>query len=113
MNRTHTISRTIDLGYEQMLVLESRPQTRVRVLYGGIWLTEEGRREDVFAVEGDEVALHARGLTVVEGLAPAKVEVVEPAWPAFAAAARQLVRGGGQWLRQAMARPALRSRPAA
>ena len=38
-----TLTRTVDLGYEQMLLLESHPRTRIKVIYGGVWLTEEGR----------------------------------------------------------------------
>ncbi len=73
-----TLTRTVDLGYEQMLLLESRPRTRVKVIYGGIWLTEEGLAQDVFASSGDEVALKSRGLAVVEGLGYARVQVMEP-----------------------------------
>jgi hypothetical protein len=114
MNRTQTISRTIDLGYEQMLVLESRPHTRIRVLFGGIWLTEEGRCEDVFATEGEEVALNTHGLAVLEGLRPAKVEVLEPAgWPAAAGAFREFVSGLYAWVKAHVSRGALRSQTAA
>jgi hypothetical protein len=69
--------RTIDLGYEQMLLIEAHPQMRMRVLYGGIWLTEENRPDDRFLLSGDEVALKSRGLTIAEALAPSRVEVVD------------------------------------
>ena len=75
-----TLTRTVDLGYEQMLLLQSRPHTRIKVIYGGIWLTEEGRTDDVFAGDGEEVALKSRGLAVVEGLGYARVQVMEPAF---------------------------------
>jgi hypothetical protein len=71
-------SRTVDLGYDQLLVLESRRGTKVRVLYGSLWLTEEGTAQDVFAGSGDEVALKARGRAVIEGLGVARVQVIEP-----------------------------------
>jgi hypothetical protein len=71
-------ARTIDLGYDQLLVLQSRPGTRVRVLYGSMWLTEEGTAQDVFAGSGDEVALKARGRAVIEGMGVARVQVIEP-----------------------------------
>ena len=77
MNQVPTLTRTIDLGYEQMLLLESHPRTKIRVIYGGIWLTEEGLPQDVFASSGDEVALKSRGLAVVEGLGYARVQVLE------------------------------------
>lgn len=82
---TPTTTRTIDLGYEQLLVLESRPGVRVRVLYGNLWLTEEGRADDVFAASGAEVALKSRGRAVIEGLGMARVQLVEPAGRALLA----------------------------
>ena len=71
--------RTVDLGYDQMLLLESHPRMRVKVLFGGVWLTEEGMRQDVFASSGEEVALKSRGLAVVEGLGVARVQVLQEA----------------------------------
>jgi hypothetical protein len=94
-----TLVRTIDLGYEQMLLLESRPQTRVKVIYGGVWLTEEGLAQDVFAASGEEVALQSRGLAVVEGLGYARVQVMEaPAgWRAVGTAARRVFDSVEAW----------------
>jgi len=93
MDWGRTTVRTVDLGYEQMLLLEGRPCTKVKVIYGGIWLTEEGRSQDVFATTGDEVALKSRGLAVVEGLGYARVEVMEPMHAEFLRAAWGLVKG--------------------
>lgn len=92
MDWNSTVVRTVDLGYEQLLLLESRPRTRIKVVYGGIWLTEQNSPEDVFATSGEEVALKSRGLAVVEGLGYARVQVAEPpsGWGLAAA-----------WLRQA------------
>jgi hypothetical protein len=73
-----TTVRTVDLGYEQLLMLDGRPGTRVKVLYGGVWLTEEGSPQDVFAGSGEEVAVRSRGLSVIEGLGLARVQVIEP-----------------------------------
>jgi hypothetical protein len=72
-----TTTRTIDLGYEQLLTFVGRPGTRVRVLYGSMWLTEEGRPQDVFAGCGDEVTLRAHGLSVIEALGVARVQLIE------------------------------------
>lgn len=93
MDWSPTTVRTIDLGYEQMLLLEGQPRTRVKVVYGGIWLTEEGRSQDVFASSGDEVALKSRGLAVVEGLGYARVEVTEPMRTELLRALWNLVKG--------------------
>jgi hypothetical protein len=76
-----------------MLLLESRPQTSIRVIYGGIWLTEEGRPDDVFARGGDEVQLKSHGLAVVEGLGYARVQVMEPrvSWRGWLAAVERML----------------------
>lgn len=71
-------SRTVDLDYGQLLVLEGAPGTRVRVLYGELWLTEEGHAQDVFTGSGREVALHGRGRAVLEGLGRARVQLLSP-----------------------------------
>ena len=69
--------RTIDLGYEQMLVLDGGPERRVRVLFGGTWLTEEGLPEDSIMYAGDEVALRGDGKALLEGFVPSRVEILE------------------------------------
>jgi hypothetical protein len=91
MDWNSTVVRTVDLGYEQLLLLESRPRTRIKVIYGGIWLTEEHRPDDVFAGSGEEVALKSRGLAVVEGLGYARVQIAEPpsGWGLLAMLVRQ------------------------
>jgi hypothetical protein len=91
MDWNTTVVRTVDLGYEQLLLLESRPRTRIKVIYGGIWLTEEHRPEDVFAGSGEEVELKSRGLAVVEGLGYARVQIAEPpsGWSLVATLVRQ------------------------
>jgi hypothetical protein len=79
MDWAPTNTRTIDLGYEQLLTFVGRPGTRVRVLYGSMWLTEEGRDQDIFAACGDEVLLKTGGISVIEGLGAARVQLIEPA----------------------------------
>lgn len=101
MQWAQTNTRTIDLGYEQLLTFVGQPGTRVRVLYGAMWLTEEGRAQDIFASCGDEVTLGTGGRSVIEGLGAARVQVIEPR-------GRSLLRVVGNRLRSAWAR--LRSR---
>jgi len=86
MNWARTTTRTIDLGYEQLLTFVGRPGTRVRVLFGSMWLTEEGYEQDVFVCCGDEVLLKSGGLSVIEGLGAARVQVIEPAKRSLVAA---------------------------
>ena len=69
---------TIDLDHEQLLVLQDRSGTRVRVLSGGVWLTEEGKPDDRFAWCGEELLLNAHGRTVLEGIGQARIEVLQP-----------------------------------
>jgi hypothetical protein len=93
--------RTIDLGYEQMLTFESHPGARLRVLYGAVWLTEEGMPHDTIAGSGDEVALRARGSALLESLTPSCVEIVEHAsrapWRRLIDAAGAIARGVRRW----------------
>jgi hypothetical protein len=111
MNRNSpTTIRTVDLGYDQMLILEDRPGARVSVLFGGIWLTEEGSREDVFARGGEVVVLHSRKRALLEGIGPTRVEVAEPAaagtWRALASTATAATRRLARSLRGADPRQA-------
>lgn len=76
-----TTVRTVDLGHEQMLLLEGRPGTRVKVIFGGVWLTEYGRPDDVFAFSGEEVALRRRRRALLESLGASRIEVAEPGAP--------------------------------
>jgi hypothetical protein len=97
MDWAQTTTRTFDLGYEQLLTFLGRPGTRVRVLYGAMWLTEEGRTQDIFAGCGDEVTLRSGGLSVIEGLGVARVQVIDPGrrrWPGLIAK-----RLGNAWRR--------------
>ncbi len=69
--------RTVDLGYDQMLMIESHPRSRIKVVYGGVWLTEEGVLQDALLSNGDEVALKTRGTALLEGMGAARVMLLE------------------------------------
>jgi hypothetical protein len=79
MKATPETARTIDLGYEQMLVLDGGRGQQVRVIYGGAWLTEEGLPNDAILRAGEQVALRGRGKALLEGLAPSRVQILESA----------------------------------
>ena len=87
MERHNERVRTVDLGYEQMLMFDNGPGTRVRVLYGATWLTEAQVARDTFLGAGDEHLLRQDGTALIEGLAPSRVQILE------------LTRDG--WLRRA------------
>lgn len=69
--------RTIDLDHEQLLVLDDRRGTRARILFGGAWLTEEGKLDDCFARAGDELLLTQHGRAVIESIGHSRVELVQ------------------------------------
>lgn len=75
------IFRTVDLGYDQMLVIESQRGAVIRVVHGGVWLTEEGLSRDVFAQGGDELPIEGDGRALVQGLGYARVQFVESIRP--------------------------------
>jgi hypothetical protein len=74
------VVRTVDLGYEQLLVLESQRGAVIRVLHGGVWLTQEGLARDIFAERGAELPLDGDGRVVVEGLGAARVQLIDGAY---------------------------------
>jgi Protein of unknown function (DUF2917) len=77
---THHI-RTIDLSGEQLSVFVGRPGERVRVLFGAIWLTQEGESGDVILGAGTELPLQG-GRIVLEALEPARLQVLgQTCWP--------------------------------
>lgn len=109
MRPTAETVTTIDLGYEQLLVFDGGRQARLRVLYGATWLTEEGKPGDAFVGSGGEVALHG-GRTVVEGLAPTRLQLVESRsqrpWRRLGGRPRRLAHDLWQWLARLQLGPA-------
>lgn len=95
---TTPTTRTIDLGRDQLLVLQ-QGGGHLRVLQGAAWLTEEGRAVDAFLEAGADWPLQARR-TVVGAIATARLQVVGEAArrpPPLAAGWRRFVAA---WHRQ-------------
>jgi hypothetical protein len=67
--------RTIDLGYEQMMVFDGAQGERVRVLFGATWLTQEGECGDAVLRPGAELALHD-GRALIQALEPARLQIL-------------------------------------
>jgi hypothetical protein len=86
---------TIDLDHDQMLVLDNGRGQRVRVLFGGTWLTHEGDSADAFMHSGAEVRLPV-GRSVLQGLGRTRLQVVESTGARW--------RRGSAWLRHAWRR---------
>ncbi len=97
------LMQTIDLGYDQMLVLREQRGAKVRVLYGGIWLTEEGEPADRFLTGGEAAQVDRDGATVIEALAPTRLELLRPAaaptpgWSRTLQAAGRALRAALHW----------------
>ncbi len=75
----HAVAHTIDLDHEQLLILDDQPGSRVQVLFGGVWLTEENSLEDRFAGSGQWLTLEAGGRAIAESRGPTRLRVFEPA----------------------------------
>ncbi len=101
MKRESTVFRTLDLPGGTLVPFPSVPGERVRILYGRIWLTEEGSPRDAFLASGEEVSLATRGLAVIEALGPARIQLVEPIKVrlAIATAVKGIVQRLAAWLR--------------
>ncbi len=97
-------TRTIDLDHDQLLVIDDRPGTRLQVLFGGVWLTEESSLQDRFAGNGQWLALEARGRAIVESRGQTRLRLFDPAGVRDLPAWRTLGRwlgAGSRWLRTA------------
>jgi hypothetical protein len=94
--------RTIDLGDQQMLMLEDRAGARLQVLAGGIWLTEPDNWEDRFARSGEDVWLRSSGRVLVQAIGPSRLRLFDVVrrWP-------QALRSAWHRARHALLVPAL------
>jgi uncharacterized protein YjiS (DUF1127 family) len=74
----HTVTRAINLDHQETLVLEGRPGRRLRVLYGGAWLTAGNDQRQHFACAGEEVALRWLGRSTIESIGKSGIELTDP-----------------------------------
>ena len=70
--------RTIDVGPDELAALDAVAGARVRVERGSVWLTEEGRLQDLFIGAGREEVLRAGRRALIEGIERARVVVIPP-----------------------------------
>jgi hypothetical protein len=66
--------RTIDLGYDQLMIFDGGRDGRVRVLFGATWLTQEGESGDAVLRRDEELPLRD-GRTLIQALEPTRVQV--------------------------------------
>ena len=81
MRKAVSTFRTLDLPGGSLIPFTPMPGERVRILYGRVWLTEEGIARDAFLAGGEEVRLGSRGLAVIEALGPARIQLIEDVRP--------------------------------
>ncbi len=100
MKESSAIFRTLDLPGGSLVPFPSVPGERVRIVYGRVWLTEEGSPHDAFLASGEEVSLGTRGLAVIEALGPARIQLFEDARTAsrIASAITALLRRLRMWV---------------
>ena len=79
MSHEPTVFKTLNLSGGALVPFAAVPGERVRVLCGRVWLTEEGSPHDAFLGRGEEIALGARGIVVLEALGPARVQLIDQA----------------------------------
>lgn len=90
----HATARNLSLDHAQLLVIANRPGTRIKVLSGSVWMTQQGQPDDRIAAAGEELLVTQGGRTVIEGFGRARLQLVVPArrwaeWlPAWPAALR-------------------------
>jgi len=111
MKHESMVLKTLDLPRGSVVPFHSLPGERVRVLYGRIWLTEEGSLSDAVLAPGEEVALGTRGLAVIEALSPARIQLIESIGLAGVVlnAKRRLTRSLTAWWARQFAAPITRS----
>lgn len=114
MRESASVFRTLDLPGGSLIPFTSVPGERVRILYGRVWLTEEGSARDAFLASGEEVSLGSRGLAVIEALGPARIQLIEDVrGPSVATrAAASLYRRAAGALRRWSPRPTRTARGA-
>ena len=106
MRESASVLRTLDLPGGSLVPFTSVPGQRVRILYGHVWLTEEGNPHDAFLGSGEEVDRGGRGLAVIEALGPARVQLYQDI-------GRPSIRAPGFGAQRADVRPGARARPPA
>jgi hypothetical protein len=69
---------SFNLPRDGVVVLREATGARVVCVTGALWLTQEGREEDVVLAAGESLRVSNGGVTVVTGLRGSEVLVVQP-----------------------------------
>jgi hypothetical protein len=73
-----TATHTVDLGYEQLLILEGKPGTRVRVLFRGVLLGDNADSRGYVLHRDRDVAPRTEPESVTVVLGAARVAIDQP-----------------------------------
>ncbi len=68
----------VNLDHDQMLVLSDRRGSRVEVLFGGVWLTEERDPDDRFVEAGQSLRIKQRGRVIAEAIGRTGLHIIDP-----------------------------------
>jgi hypothetical protein len=80
--------KIVDLQRGDLYPIRTGTPASVRVLFGRIWITEPGRRDDLFAGAGDELTVRPKGEALVEALGFARLTITAQREPAARPAQR-------------------------
>lgn len=73
MREQHGWSGVHELGAGEVIGLNGDGRSRIRVLDGRVWVTEEARPDDVFLVAGEALVTARGARVVIEALTPCRV----------------------------------------
>jgi len=74
----HLVHLTAALPGSRLLRLPDGSGHRIVSLSGDVWITEQGRQEDIILRAGEAVTLHASGTALIMAFGSADIEVVPP-----------------------------------
>jgi hypothetical protein len=80
------------LRFREAIRLEDAAGTRLRILRGSVWITQEGDRKDYYVPAAETITLDRPGLALVHALEPVELLVWQPKIPLAARVARELAR---------------------
>jgi hypothetical protein len=85
------LERALALRFREMIRLEGAAGTKLQILLGSVWITQEGDRNDYYLSATDTITLERPGLALVHALEPTELVVWRPV-PQISVTA-QLARG--------------------
>jgi len=68
-------THSVPLACEQLLVFKNAQHTRIKVVFGDVWLTCDDDNIDYLASSGQEITLAGKGRAVLAALAATRLEI--------------------------------------